>query len=166
MGDNDTMNAFENSLSDSAFHSIMTEQLYEACKGVGIKVYSDDECCRAMAWLLIYGGGNENVLSGSIFQVIKCAQSRLNLFGGEFDHLRGTLYKEKDYIMELINEGFTNTQIIAKLQKEKGHNYCESKIRRFINETPEIRNLLIQRQNEIRPIANAECGKNKGRYRY
>jgi len=85
---------------------------------------------------------------------------------GEFDHLRGTLYKEKDYIMELINEGFTNTQIIAKLQKEKGHNYCESKIRRFINETPEIRNLLIQRQNEIRPIANAECGKNKGRYRY
>jgi len=83
MGDSDTMNAFENSLSDSAFHSIMTEQLYEACKGVGIKVYSDDECCRAMAWLLIYGGGNENVLSGSIFQVIKCAQSRLNLFGGE-----------------------------------------------------------------------------------
>jgi len=66
------MNAFESN-----------QQLYATCESAGLKVYSDDECCRAMAWLLAYGGGTEKVLGGSIQQVIVCAQHRLNLLGGE-----------------------------------------------------------------------------------
>jgi len=78
-------------------------QLYDTCAQVGFKIFSDDECCRCLAWLYIYGGGNEEVLSGSIYQTICYAQRRLNLIGGEMPNaelltvLQGYIKSIADY---------------------------------------------------------------------
>jgi hypothetical protein len=61
----------------------MLNELFATCENTGIKVYSDDICCQALAWCYIYGGGNEQTLYGKIHGAIVCAQHRLNLFGGE-----------------------------------------------------------------------------------
>jgi hypothetical protein len=58
----------------------LREQLYAAAESVGMKIVSDDLCCRVLAYLYTYGGGNEMVvfndrLRADIFE----AQKRLNL---------------------------------------------------------------------------------------
>jgi len=65
------------------FEYNLTRQLHDTCIEVGIKPFSDDECCRCLAWLYVYGGANEQVLNGSIYQAISYSQRRLNLLGGE-----------------------------------------------------------------------------------
>jgi hypothetical protein len=49
----------------------------------GLKIYPDDKCCRLLAWLLVYGGENEQVLDGRFSSAVFYAQGRLNLRGGE-----------------------------------------------------------------------------------
>ena len=50
----------------------------------GLKIISDDWCCKLLAWLLVYGGGNESVVqSNMLFVDIITAQTRLNIKGGE-----------------------------------------------------------------------------------
>ena len=51
---------------------------------VGLRVISDDWCCKLLAWLFVYGGGNESVvLDNKLFVDIMIAQTRLNIKGGE-----------------------------------------------------------------------------------
>jgi hypothetical protein len=49
----------------------------------GLKIIPDDKCCRLLAWLYVYGGGNEQVLDSRVSGAIFYAQGRLNLLGGE-----------------------------------------------------------------------------------
>jgi hypothetical protein len=58
-------------------------QLYKSAEFAGLKIISDDKCCRLLAWLYIYGGGNEQVIDDRISNAILYAQRRLNLSGGE-----------------------------------------------------------------------------------
>lgn len=58
--------------------------LEEAFNTVGQSMYSDDFCCKLLAWVYIYGGGNEVVTQNKgMFGAIQVAQKRLNLMGGE-----------------------------------------------------------------------------------
>jgi hypothetical protein len=61
----------------------LREQLYATAESAGLRIISDDKCCRLMAWLYTYGGNNEQVLDGKVSFAIFYAQRRLNLFGGE-----------------------------------------------------------------------------------
>jgi hypothetical protein len=58
-------------------------QFYVSAGLAGLKIISDDECCRLLAWLYVYGGGNEQVLDSRVSNAIFYAQGRLNLLGGE-----------------------------------------------------------------------------------
>jgi hypothetical protein len=49
----------------------------------GLKIIPDDKCCRLLAWLYAYGGGNEQVLDSRVSDAVFYAQGRLNLLGGE-----------------------------------------------------------------------------------
>jgi hypothetical protein len=75
-------------------------ELYETARLVGIKILSDDDCCRVLAWLYTYGGGREatvhdNHLRDDIFE----AQKRLNIFGGETPNR--LIFLMKKYISEI-----------------------------------------------------------------
>jgi len=84
---------------------------------------------------------------------------------GDFDKLRGGLHKEKVFIEELINEGLAPTAISRRLEGiVEGVN--PNKVSNFINKNPQLRALLEQKQAEIRPIANADCRKQKQHYRF
>jgi hypothetical protein len=62
----------------------LLNQFYETAANAGLKVISDDYCCRLLAWLYVYGGGKERTTDGGIMTAhIFYAQKRLNLFGGE-----------------------------------------------------------------------------------
>jgi hypothetical protein len=59
-------------------------QLYAAAESAGLKIISDDKCCRLLAWLYVYGGGNEQpVFDGRLNSAMLYAQRRLNLWGAE-----------------------------------------------------------------------------------
>jgi hypothetical protein len=58
-------------------------QFYVSAGLAGLKIITDDECCRLLAWLHVYGGGNEQVLDSRVSNAIFYAQGRLNLLGGE-----------------------------------------------------------------------------------
>ena len=50
----------------------------------GLKIISDDWCCKLLAWLLVYGRGNESVVQNNkLFVDIITAQTRLKIKGGE-----------------------------------------------------------------------------------
>jgi len=57
--------------------------LYETALSAGLPVISGDKCCRLLAWLYVYGGGNEQVIEGKLNAAIIYAQKRLNILGGE-----------------------------------------------------------------------------------
>jgi hypothetical protein len=58
-------------------------EFYTSAGLASLKIIPDDKCCRLLAWLYIYGGGNEQVLDGRVSDAIFYAQGRLNLLGGE-----------------------------------------------------------------------------------
>jgi hypothetical protein len=59
------------------------EDMSDAFASVGIKMVSDDKCCQVLAWLYVFGGGNEAVvLNKASNGLIRIAQDRLNLKGG------------------------------------------------------------------------------------
>ncbi len=60
------------------------EALLNTSNQCGLKVLSDDFCCKLLAWLYVFGGGNEMVLYNKKLRTeIQHAQKRLNIFGGE-----------------------------------------------------------------------------------
>lgn len=60
------------------------KHMSEAFQKADIKPISDDTCCRLMAWLYKYGGGNEAVVYNVMLRTdILYAQKRLRLEGGE-----------------------------------------------------------------------------------
>lgn len=64
--------------------SIEYQKMLDTCESAGIKMISDDHCCRLLAWLYAYGGGNEAVtMNMKLNRNILIAQKRLNLNGGE-----------------------------------------------------------------------------------
>jgi hypothetical protein len=91
----------------------------------GLKIVSDDKCCRLLAWLLVHGGGNEAVtvnlkLNADVLE----AQKRLNLFGGERPNTE-LLPLLQAYIKEAET---SNPDWIADLCKYYGLNLNMSKI--------------------------------------
>jgi hypothetical protein len=62
---------------------VLLEQFFDCLNQVA-PYPSDDACCRILAWLLVYGGGREDVtINKRLNYDIRAAQKRLNLFGGE-----------------------------------------------------------------------------------
>jgi hypothetical protein len=49
-------------------------QFYVTAGLAGLKIISDDTCCRLLAWLYVYGGGNEQVLDSRVSNAIFYAQ--------------------------------------------------------------------------------------------
>jgi hypothetical protein len=91
----------------------------------GIKIVSDDKCCRLLAWLYVHGGGNEAAtvnlkLNADILE----AQKRLNLYGGERANIE-LLPKLQEYIKEAQT---SNPKWIAELCQYYGLNLNMSKI--------------------------------------
>jgi hypothetical protein len=63
----------------------MLSEFFLALEQIGIRRLSDEQCCRTAAWLLIYGGGCEAAVTDRKLNTdIRCAQKRLNIFGGEY----------------------------------------------------------------------------------
>jgi hypothetical protein len=80
------------------------EYIYENAEANGIKIISDDSCCRLLAWLYIYGGWNEaTVVNTRLNWDIRYAQKRLNIFGGEQLNLELIPVLQK-YIKEITGE--------------------------------------------------------------
>jgi hypothetical protein len=60
------------------------KQFVETAENAGLKVISDDWCCKLLAWLYAFGGSNEAVTQDpKIVTDIGIARRRLNLYGGE-----------------------------------------------------------------------------------
>jgi tRNA(Ile2) C34 agmatinyltransferase TiaS len=94
-------------------------------ESAGIKIVSDDKCCRLLAWLYVHGGGNEAVtvnlkLNADILE----AQKRLNLYGGERVNLE-LLPTLQEYIRQAES---SNPDWIAELCKYYGLNLNMSKV--------------------------------------
>jgi hypothetical protein len=68
-------------MSDGALR--LRAEFYRTAALNGMKIISDDKCCRLLAWLYVYGGGNEQVIEGKLSGHIMYAQARLNIDGGE-----------------------------------------------------------------------------------
>lgn len=58
--------------------------MYASALSVGLPIVSMDKCCQLLAWLYVYGGGNEATVFNAKFRyAVLYAQHRMNLFGGE-----------------------------------------------------------------------------------
>ena len=109
---NESRNALYQDISDTA-------------EKFGMKILSDDFCCKLLAWVLAYGGANEAVIFNTVLNIdINTAQKRLNIIGGEIPNiqllpifqkysqeLKGYLgmdknYREPDWVEEEINKKY------------------------------------------------------------
>lgn len=66
----------------------MTNDFYQAMLDTslncGIKILSDDFCCKLLAWLCMFGGEKEATTQNNKMRTeILYAQKRLNIYGGE-----------------------------------------------------------------------------------
>jgi len=100
--------------------------LYDTALSAGIQIISDDKCCQLMAYLLVYGGVNEQVVvEGRISSAMLYAQKRLNLLGGETPNAE-LLPVLQGYIKSLGGERASNEQFenppdwVVELEKEYG----------------------------------------------
>lgn len=60
------------------------KNLLEISFSCGLKILSDDFCCKLLAWLYMFGGANEAVAYNKKLNTdILHAQKRLNIYGGE-----------------------------------------------------------------------------------
>jgi hypothetical protein len=80
----------------------LRQSLYDTALSAGIPIISGNKCCRILAWLYIYGGGNEQVIEGKLNTAILYSQKRLNLLGGEMPDLE-LLPILQDYIKSIAN---------------------------------------------------------------
>ncbi|MDO5575655.1 MAG: hypothetical protein Q4F84_01135 [Fibrobacter sp.] len=95
------------------------EKLMATANQCGIKVISDDWCCCLLAWLYVYGGGNEATVYNSNLRVdIEEAQRRLNIFGGEVPK-KELCQKMSDYIFGLQNHTTGIDAVICDEIKER-----------------------------------------------
>ena len=78
-----------------------TRKLFDTCIENDLKIYSDDLCCQALAWLYVYGGGNEEVTQGKVRTLLLYAQKRANLMGGEVPDIE-MVKKIQDYYRSLV----------------------------------------------------------------
>jgi hypothetical protein len=79
------------------------EQLHRTAETAGFHIISDDHCCQLLAWLYVYGGGNEQVVLDKVLNTnIMEAQRRLNIYGGDIPDLKllGELQK---YILSITD---------------------------------------------------------------
>lgn len=77
------------------------EEYVKSLENVGVKPLSDDTCCRILAILYVFGGGDEAFTHNKkLLTDIQYAQRRLNLVGGEIPN--GDLCEiMNDYVKEL-----------------------------------------------------------------
>lgn len=63
---------------------IIYEQMHASAEAAGMKVITDDHCCKLLAWLYVFGGGDERVTHDyKVNTDIRVAQKRLRLEGGK-----------------------------------------------------------------------------------
>jgi hypothetical protein len=76
------------------------EALYATYRAAGLKLLSDTYCCQLLAWLLVYGGGEEKtVLDEHLNTDIREAQQRLNIYGGKRPNVK-LVAELQQYIQE------------------------------------------------------------------
>lgn len=81
----------------------MYRQLLDTAEQCGIKVVSDDWCCKLLAWLLVCGGSSEMVTYNvKLREDILIAQKRLNVFGGKTPN-KELAKKMRKYVTEINN---------------------------------------------------------------
>ena len=62
-------------------------ELLETAFNCGLKILSDDFCCKLLAWLYVFGGSYEAALKNKKMNTdIQHAQKRLNIYGGEISN--------------------------------------------------------------------------------
>lgn len=59
------------------------ERLVATASQCGLKIISDDLCCKVLAWLYVMGGGYEVGHNSKLLSDIRYAQKQLNICGGE-----------------------------------------------------------------------------------
>lgn len=95
------------------------EQLHRTAKSAGFHIISDDHCCRLLAWLLVYGGGNEQVVLDKILQTnIFEAQRRLNIYGGEIPDA-GLMEHMREYTRSITDQD-NPPEWVPELEKRYG----------------------------------------------
>jgi hypothetical protein len=80
------------------------KSFYKTALESGLPVISKDNCCRLLAWLYIYGGGNERVIDEPLSAKFFYAQNRLNLKGGEIPDGEAVA-SIQEYIKSVTGEG-------------------------------------------------------------
>ena len=77
------------------------QQVSDTFEQIGVTIYSDELCCQVLAYVFVYGGGNEQVVYNTAFnQVIRIAQKKANIFGSEIPNIEYVALIQK-YIKEL-----------------------------------------------------------------
>lgn len=76
------------------------EKLMITCSQCGIKIITDDFCCKLLAWVYMFGAETEMVTFNVMLRTdIQEAQRRVNLFGSEIPN-RELCNKVRNYINE------------------------------------------------------------------
>jgi len=74
------------------FKNELVAAIDKSAQEVGMSVFkslTDDFCCKLLAWLYVFGGGQEApVFNGRMNVDIAIAQSRMNAYGGEVPNVR------------------------------------------------------------------------------
>jgi len=80
------------------------EKLVETAGQCGLKVITDDFCCKLLAWVYMFGAETEMITYNVRLRAdISSAQKRLNIFGGEIpdkelsEKLRGYIKECGEY---------------------------------------------------------------------
>jgi hypothetical protein len=94
-------------------------RLYATVVSAGLKIISDDKCCRLLAWLYVYGGANEQpVFDVGLHSAMLYAQKRLNIEGAERpDH---ELVPVLQGYIKSITEYKNPPEWVLELEKEYG----------------------------------------------
>lgn len=76
------------------------EKLVATAEQCGLKIISDDFCCKLLAWVYAFGAETEMITYNVKLRTdISLAQKRLNIFGGEIPD-KGLSEKLRGYIKE------------------------------------------------------------------
>ena len=82
------------------------EKLVATAEQCGLKLISDDFCCKLLAWVYAFGAETEMITYNVKLRTdISSAQKRLNIFGGEIpdkelsEKLRGYIKECGDYVV-------------------------------------------------------------------
>lgn len=88
--------AEEHKINDQGFYRALLDTALEC----GIKIISDDFCCKLLAWLYVFGSYSEaSVFHQKLHADLQYAQRRLNINGGEIPDVELSK-KLRQYIAE------------------------------------------------------------------